>query len=172
MKSNIVSLAASLLMLLSLSACHKEAPYLETQPIFDESVMIRHCARVLTVGWGLDEVDSVFAPEVKIHSADGPDLSGIEAMRKQIVELHTSFPDLKATLEEVFSDSDRVFVRYSLHGTQRGSFLGYGPSGKTFTIDAFDYGRVKHRRLTEYWSYVDRLSILRQLGLSGQAAKQ
>jgi predicted ester cyclase len=41
--------------------------------------------------------------------------------------MHTVFPDLNATIDDLIADGDRVAVRMTVRGTQKASFLEQFP---------------------------------------------
>lgn len=90
--------------------------------------------------------------------------SGREGVKAMLTMLHGAFPDFRATIEDIVAEGDRVVVRATWDGTQRGEFLGIPSSGKHFTIPVIDIMRIGDSKVVEHWSVIDRLGMMTQLG--------
>ena len=91
----------------------------------------------------------------------------IEGLQGDIQFLRTAFPDLKLTIEDVVEAGDKVWVRMTARGTNRGGFMG-PPNGKSFEIAVFDECRFEDGKIVEHWGSPDRFAMLAQLGLLPQ----
>jgi predicted ester cyclase len=47
---------------------------------------------------------------------------------------YAGFPDVRHVIEDTVADADTVAVRFTLHGTHRGDFMGIPPTGKTIAV--------------------------------------
>jgi predicted ester cyclase len=89
---------------------------------------------------------------------------GIAGLRMRLTTILTSL-DPHWTVEDVLADGDRVMVRWTLRGVQRGPFAGIGKAtNRPFTITGIDLYRVRGGRLAEHWGEVDRLGLVQQVG--------
>lgn len=88
----------------------------------------------------------------------------IEGMQGDIEYLRTAFPDFNLTIEEMVSEADKVWVRMTARGTNRGGFMG-PPNGKTFEVAVFDECRFEDGKIVEHWGSPDRFALLAQLDL-------
>ena len=82
-----------------------------------------------------------------------------------IARMHTAFPDLQYTIEDMVAEGDKVAVYFVWRGTHQGEFLGIPPTGKRVTVPCmgFDYcvaGQCKKSRILK-----DTKSLMRQLGV-------
>ena len=77
----------------------------------------------------------------------------------------TAFPDLQLTIDDMLAKGERVAVRWTLHGTQLGTFQGIAPTGKPVSISAIEVNRVSDGKVAEHWVVLDQLSLLQQLGV-------
>jgi predicted ester cyclase len=91
----------------------------------------------------------------------------LEGMQGDIQFLRTAFPDFNLTIEELVEAGDKVWVRMTATGTNRGGFMG-PPNGKSFEITVFDECRFEGGQLVEHWGSPDRFALLSQLGLLPQ----
>ena len=113
----------------------------------------------------LDVADEIIAPEYVRHDlAGGPDAHGPDGVKRLIAGLRTAFPDIKTTIEDVFSDGEKVVVRFSVRGTHSGPFMGIAPTGREATWRGVNIYRVSGGQIRETWQLADGLGLLRQLG--------
>lgn len=66
--------------------------------------------------------------------------------------------------EEMVADADKVWVRMTARGTNRGGFMG-PPNGKPFEIAVFDVCRFEDGQIVEHWGSPDCFALLAQLDL-------
>jgi steroid delta-isomerase-like uncharacterized protein len=110
-------------------------------------------------------VDEIIAPEFVRHDlGGGPDAAGPEGVKRLIAGLRAAFPDLQTTIEDIFSDGEKVVVRFTARGTHSGPFQGMVPTGREATWCGVNIYRVSGGRIRETWQLADGLGLLRQLG--------
>jgi steroid delta-isomerase-like uncharacterized protein len=76
-----------------------------------------------------------------------------------------AFPAVKATVEDLMADGDKVVARVSIRGTHQGAFRGIAPSGKQIEVTGINIFRIANGKLMEHWGLTDRLAVLQQLGV-------
>ncbi len=99
------------------------------------------------------------------HVAGLPGPLDAAGWQQFIADFVTGFPDLRLTIEDLVAEGDRVAVRWTLHGTQQGTFMGMPPTGKAVRIAALEINRVRAGQVAEHWVVLDQLSLLQQLGV-------
>jgi predicted ester cyclase len=77
----------------------------------------------------------------------------------------SAFPDVRATIDDLIAEGDKVVVRSTWHGSHKGDFFGIPPTGKDFTLTAIDIVRVVDGKVVEHWGNEDDLGMLAQLGI-------
>lgn len=113
----------------------------------------------------LAAVDVLFHPAFINHEA-GPNTPPGPAGLKMTVEwLHRSFSDLHYVIEDVIVDGDKVVVRVTATGRHTGEFMGFPPTGKTFSVEQIHIYRAVEGKIIEHWSSRDDLGQGMQLGL-------
>lgn len=107
------------------------------------------------------------APGYVAHLPGGPplDCAGHQAFA---ATFYAAFPDLRHEVELVAADGDRVALRFHLHGTHTGGFLGIAPTGRAIAVAATAILRMTATQVAELWAEFDRLGLLGQL--SGASA--
>ena len=74
-----------------------------------------------------------------------------------------AIPDLHARIDDMAAESDKVYARLTVTGTNTGRFFGAPPTGRSYEASMFDYARLEDGRLVERIQQPDKLSQLRQL---------
>ena len=88
----------------------------------------------------------------------------IQGIQGDIEFLRKAFPDFHLTIEEMTGSDDKVWVRMTARGTNRGGFMG-PPNGKSFEVAVFDECRFADGKIVEHWGSPDRFALMAQLGL-------
>jgi len=130
----------------------------------ETEAIVRRAFNEVAMG-DMTAVDEIIAPEFVRHDlAGGPEAHGPDGVKRLIAGLRTGFPDLQTTIEDIFSDGDRVVVRFTARGTHSGPFMGIAPTGREATWSGVNIYRVSGGRIRETWQLADGLGLLRQLG--------
>ena len=86
--------------------------------------------------------------------------------RQSITNVTTNvFPDIQSTIEDVISEGDRVVVRETISGTQKGKYRNITPTGKAIKVNRVTIFRVQGEKITELWYLSDMLTFDQQLGV-------
>ncbi len=109
--------------------------------------------------------DELIAPDFVEHELPPGVPSGREGTKQLFSLLHTAFPDLRAEIEDVVAQDDRVVFHMTWRGTHTGSFMGIPPTGKQFAFEVFDMVRVANGKVAEHWGLMDQMSLMQQLGV-------
>ena len=83
----------------------------------------------------------------------------------------TAVPDVKATVEDLMADGDKVVARVSYRGTHQSAFRGIPPTGKQIAVIGINIFRIANGKLVEHWGFTDRLSVLQRLGVAPPLAQ-
>lgn len=100
------------------------------------------------------------------HFPGQPPISGLEAFQQFGATYFSAFPDLKITPEDLVAEGDKVAMRYSWRGTQKGELMGIPPTGKQVTTSGMSILRIADGKIAEQWDNFDTLSMLQQLGVA------
>ena len=117
----------------------------------------------------LDQVDELLADDFGRSNAANPHENepGNDDDVRRVQAWLDAFPDLHITVDDLFATGDRVAVRSTWTGTQRGPLAQFGAPG---TDRRAEWGativyRVECGELKENWVTMDFLSLFRQLGI-------
>jgi steroid delta-isomerase-like uncharacterized protein len=110
--------------------------------------------------------DELLAPDFVEHEELPPGIpAGREGVKHLSTMLRSAFPDLKATIHDIIAEGDKVVVRMTWSGTQKGEFMGIPPTGKSVSIGVFDIVRIAGGKLVEHWGQMDNMGMMQQLGV-------
>ena len=107
----------------------------------------------------------LLAPEYIAHvpGAQEP-LVGLEAWAQFSGSFAEAFPDIRLTVEDIFSAGEMVAARVAFRGTHQGEFQGMLPTGKEVAFSSIEINRVVGGKVEEHWVELDLLSLMQQLG--------
>jgi steroid delta-isomerase-like uncharacterized protein len=80
---------------------------------------------------------------------------GTEGLKQTITTYRTAFPDLKATVDDIFAEGDRVAYRWSTRGTHLGEWLGIPPTGYHMAATGITVFRIAGGKVVEGWTSMD-----------------
>jgi len=99
-------------------------------------------------------IDEVFSANFAFHSPanlDGP-LRGLEGTREMIAKSAAIFPDLQATVEDIFAEGEKVAVRWTFRGTYRGEAKpGFPKPGERCTLVDISTYRFANSKIEDDW---------------------
>lgn len=78
---------------------------------------------------------------------------------------YAAFPDLCHTIEEVVFDGKTEALRFTIHGTHQGEFMGIPATGKAVTIPCMVFITIHDGRVAEARGMFDRMGLMQQLGV-------
>ena len=90
---------------------------------------------------------------------------GREGLKQVIGAFRIAFPDIHWIIEEMVAEGDKVFSRFTWHGTHRGEFFGVPATGRQISVKGMVVDRVVARKMAESRLLMDGLSMMRQLGV-------
>ena len=132
---------------------------------------IKALARRLYERWNKDKatalavIDELCATDIVVHGGGGDEIRGIKDFKKSMGELFDAFPDLHITIDDMTAEGDKVVVRYTWTGTNKGAFKSTPPTSKKLTIWEIDIIRIAGGKIVESWARMDTLGMMQQLGL-------
>ena len=107
----------------------------------------------------------IISPSFVTHHPAYPEgIHGIEGVNQFLSLIHSGFPDLQYSVEDMIAEGDKVVVRWTFYGTHEGTFMGVPPSGRKVAVTGIDIFRITANKLVEGWVNSDILGLLQQIG--------
>jgi steroid delta-isomerase-like uncharacterized protein len=111
---------------------------------------------------------ALMAEDLVNHAAI-PEAQGRAGFERIIGKLRGGFPDLRMEVQDVIAADDRVVVRGTMTGTNKGALqfsnFPIPATGRAVTTEQIHVYRVANGRIVEHWSGRDDVGMFRQLGL-------
>jgi steroid delta-isomerase-like uncharacterized protein len=92
-------------------------------------------------------------------------LPGSAGAKQILLQLGTTFPDFRIKIEDILEDGNKVVVRSTITGTQKGPLSGFPAKDRTMTIQAVDIHEIKNGKIVRTWHTEDWMTGLHQLGV-------
>jgi steroid delta-isomerase-like uncharacterized protein len=109
----------------------------------------------------IDELASTDLVEHEVTPGIPPTRAGV---RQMFEGMRAAFPDFELVADDMIAEGDKVFVRATMRGTQRGDFMGMPASGKKVTATVADFFRISEGKVVEHWGVSDFASVMQQAG--------
>ena len=130
----------------------------------DKALIGRFIEEIFNQG-NMSLADELLAPDFVEHEQLPPGIpNGREGVKAMTSMMRSAFPDFKATIEDILADGDKVVIRTTWSGTQKGEFMGIPATGKRMSIGVIDIIRVSKGKFVEHWGQMDAMGMMQQLG--------
>jgi len=128
----------------------------------NKALVRRLIEAVNTRNWAV--LDEVMAPDYVDHYVLPGQKPGREGYKEGLIITANALPDLQYTIEDMIAEGDKVAVRLTWSGTQRGEIMGIAPTNKRVTCTRLSILRIVRGKFVEDWGFSDRLGFMEQLG--------
>jgi steroid delta-isomerase-like uncharacterized protein len=113
----------------------------------------------------LGAIDDYLSEEFVMHDppfGSSPDRDG---MRSTAADVRAEVPDWRSELHLLVAEDDLVAEVFTASGTHHGEIMGVAPTGRRMSLRGINVFRLRDGRITEWWSRLDELGFLQQLGV-------
>ncbi len=90
--------------------------------------------------------------------------SSLKAFNHFFSAVSAAFPDYELYIDNLVSKEDKVMVRYTISGTQKGIFMGMAPTNERMTITGIDIFRLDKGKVVRHWDAAHQVCALPQSG--------
>ena len=87
-------------------------------------------------------------------------------LKQFVTAIRTAFPDASHVIEDLTAEEDKVVLRWSGTGTQKGELFGAPATGKSMQVSGITILHIADNKVVEDWTHWNTLSVLQQLGLA------
>ena len=130
----------------------------------NKALIVRFVEELFNRG-NMGVVDEIFAPDFIENEQLPPGIpEGREGVKMLPTILRSAFPDFKATIDDILAEGDKVVIRMTWSGTQKGEFMGVPATGKHVSFGVIDIIRMANGKLVEHWGQMDSMGLMQQLG--------
>jgi predicted ester cyclase len=110
-----------------------------------------------------ETVDELLAPGIELPTFAPnvePTAAGLNQLRQGFL---AGFPDLRATIDEIFANGDWVAARITWTGTNTGELFGQPATGKPISITELEIARFQHGQIVDLRNTYDSQTLTTQL---------
>jgi steroid delta-isomerase-like uncharacterized protein len=130
----------------------------------NKALTVRFVEQLFNRG-NLSIVGEIFAPDFIEREQLPPGIpADAEGVKVLTTLLRSAFPDFKATIDDILAEGDKVVIRMTWSGTQKGEFMGVPATGKRVSFGVIDIIRITNGKVVEHWGQMDSMSLMQQLG--------
>jgi predicted ester cyclase len=94
---------------------------------------------------------------------------GSEAFGESLQGFFASFPDVRATIDDVMAVGDKVLTLVVYCATQTGTYQGIEPTGRAIRVTGLELFLLVDGCVIHHWHEMDHLAILLQLSAPRRA---
>ena len=120
----------------------------------NSALAYRYVEEVFNQG-NLAVIDEIIDPAVVEHNPFPGQAPGIAGEKQAVSMLRTAFPDLHTTIQDIITEDDKMVIRVTARGTQRGEFMGNPATGGEATMTEIHILRIANGMAVEHWSEVN-----------------
>jgi predicted ester cyclase len=96
-------------------------------------------------------IDVLFSPHfIDQSTPDQP--AGPQGVKEYFAQVHTSFPDMQVTIEDLLAEGEKVVVRTTWRGTRQDKQASVEPTGKQVTGTMIQIFRIVDGKILEEWN--------------------
>lgn len=114
--------------------------------------------------WDPSAAGEIASPEIAFRGTLGKEVRGLGGLEEYVLDARTAFPDLRAAVDDLVAEGDKVVARLTLRGTHKGELFGVAPTGRRVAYEGVALHRMSEDKIAECWVLGDILSLMRQLG--------
>ncbi len=131
----------------------------------DNTALVRRFVEEVWNKGNMSTCDELLAPKMQLHEPLMGDVEGIEAAKQHVRTFRTAFPDLRLVIDEIGAIGDKVYVRWSATGTQKGTLMGVPPTNRRGLIQGITINRFDNGKIADSFYAWDVYKMIEQLGL-------
>jgi steroid delta-isomerase-like uncharacterized protein len=117
-------------------------------------------------GGRLDVIPELIAEDFVEHETVPGAPEGREAVGWFVSQFRGAVPDLRAEVDDLIVEGDKLVARSSWSGTQQGELFGMPATGKRFAMNVIDIVRFDGSKVVEHWGVSDLAGMMQQVGLA------
>ncbi len=88
---------------------------------------------------------------------------GIQGAIDHILGVHKTYPDIKLTIDQQFSEDDYVITCFTMQGTHSGEWMGIKPTNKRINVTGVNVDRLKEDKIIEHGGAANMLESLLEI---------
>jgi predicted ester cyclase len=132
---------------------------------FDNIGLVRRFVEEVWNKGNMTVCDELLSPKLRTSDPLMGTLDGIEAAKQHIRFFRTAFPDFNVVIDDIGAIGDKVYVRWTATGTQKGALLGIVPTNEKGIVGGMTLNRLENGKFIEAYYTWDVYKMIETLGL-------
>ena len=132
--------------------------------------MVKAYIEAFSNGGNSGELNNYISSDFKLHTLHLNAQPVGETQPKNMEEASKqgtdAFSPSHKTIDDIFSDGDRVVVRWTVVATHSGMFMDLPATNKEVKYSGIDIYRIAEGKIAELWYVWDRLGLYQELGIA------
>ena len=113
----------------------------------------------------LSSIDELTAPHATGKGqVEHPVSLDLSEFRNFVLRWRAAFPDVRVTIEDCFSEGDKVVARWTAVMTHTGPFAGIPATNRKVSVSGISIQKIENARIIEGWDNWDQYGLLNQIG--------
>jgi steroid delta-isomerase-like uncharacterized protein len=125
----------------------------------------RFFTEVLSEG-RVDVIPELVAEDFVEHETLPGAPEGRDAVGWFVASFRSAVPDVRAEVEDMIVEGDKLVARSTWSGTHEGDLFGIPATGKPFAMNVIDIVRFDGEVVVEHWGVSDLAGMMQQVGLA------
>ena len=111
----------------------------------------------------MDELPSILHDDITFRGSLGAQTRGHEAFIEYVDMIHKALGDYRCIIEELLSESEKVFAKMKFTGIHQGELMGYAPTHQRATWNGAALFTFREDKVADLWVLGDLKSLENQL---------
>jgi steroid delta-isomerase-like uncharacterized protein len=138
----------------------------------DNKAIVRRLYKEVWNQRRLEVVDELISPSHALNDPIASDSQiGPELYKRRVVDLTTSFPDLRFTIEDMIAEKEKIVACWTITGTHKGEFMDIPATGRKVSVEGITIHLIKNGKILDSYARWDALGLMRQLGQASPFAR-
>lgn len=90
---------------------------------------------------------------------------GPDGFKGMVLGFRSAFTGFELEVEDMFGAGETVVTRFTMRGIHEGEFMGIPPTGRPVEFTGIAIDVMRDGKRVNGWAQLDRLGLLRQLGV-------
>jgi predicted ester cyclase len=170
MKNSLKLLPLLIICSFVLFSCQQQ-DHMQNNTIKDKTAAMK-IYEIIETG-NADSLGNYIADDAVDHALDTTITKklGLAGIKEELTAYHTSFPDIKFTINAMAEAGDTLWAYYTWTGTNTGPMMGMPPTNKSVSVNGVDITRFQNGKAVEHWEVEDDLGFMKQMGMMPAPAK-
>ena len=114
----------------------------------------------------VEVADEICSPDLRMHGTGVPSdvAAGTAFVKEDVAAYRGAFSFDYLNDDDVIAEGDKVAIRWTFKGTNNGPMGDIPATGKQVEVTGIDIFRIEDGRIAEFWTELNMMSLMEQIG--------